>query len=449
MAFVHVVLGLLYGDILMAIYFGAIAIIGFIYGALSMRLPHRLYVPLGEFLIVVGVAGSQFVLPVGSASAIFLFPLGVSLLAVSHTLVRGGLIFIVGLALFFLFPLAGFESPSAPLVPGILSFGATLIYCGLFLLFQVSKARENVDLALGRLLMTEVKLFEKESALKQYEASLSTTNSELGLKNSTLLETLAMASKTNEKLESERAIHEELTKAIHRDLRDPLKSIVVANEQLHQRLFTNPLAASIVSYLEFATDGARRMTTMLDDLLSYTKGDEYPVIEEIDLDSLMNSLRKDLSDLITRSGALLDVSPLPTVEGYPTQMFQLFQNLLSNALKFNKPGVAPRVRIFPAEVQDKPEHYMIRVRDNGVGIPANQLENVFGLFNRAHTDQQYEGSGVGLALCKRIAMAHNADLTVTSVLGEGTEFTIAFPVNSIVEQPFERSGAHVESLQIT
>ena len=112
---------------------------------------------------------------------------------------------------------------------------------------------------------------------------------------------------------------------------------------------------------------------------------------------------------------------------------QLFQNLVSNALKFSRPGVAPAVEISAYERADG--LVGIRVADNGIGIPANQIDKVFGLFNRAHAEGDYEGSGVGLALCRKIAIAHGGDIAVTSVPGEGTTFHIGLRGATLATAP--------------
>ena len=434
----HVVLGLFYGDLLMASYFGAFVVFGIAYAFICCNVSHNAYVVIGEFLIVVGVAGSQFVLPSGLASAILLFPLGVALMALSHTLLRGVVVLVIGLGLFFSFPLLALEYSSQNLVPGILSYSVTLFYCVSILLFQVSKARQSVGMSISHLTAIESELNVKEGDLKKYQGNLCSLNVELDENVKMLVRTFEKESAANVELLQERSSQEELTKAIHRDLRDPLRKIVTANERLAKYFSAIPEAKTVSSYLDYATDGAKRMTTMLDDLLKYTEMNAPQQVQHVDLNLLLATIRQDLSDLVGRSGATINASQLPVVEGFATQLQQLFQNLLTNALKFSRPGVAPKVNIFAAEIQDKPGRFMIRVRDNGVGIPANQLESVFGLFNRAHSKEGYEGSGVGLALCRRIAVAHNAELTVASVQGEGTQFTIAMPIESIVREVGEK-----------
>ena len=121
------------------------------------------------------------------------------------------------------------------------------------------------------------------------------------------------------------------------------------------------------------------------------------------------------------------------VRGFPTQLRQLLQNLIVNALKFHRPGTPPRVEIAYERGRG------LVIRDNGIGIPADRLEDVFGLFNRAHATEGYEGSGVGLALCRRIALAHGATLELSSAVGVGTTFVVVG-----LEVRGERGGASGE-----
>lgn len=429
----HVILGTLYSDPPVVLYFGLFVLVCVSYGWLSSKIPHHIYIPLGEFLFILSVTLGQLVLPLEESSVIFLLPLGVTFMAFSHTLLRGVVVFAIGVIGFFSFPYLGFGSFVVGAIPNGVSFGLTLVFCTVTLLFQVGNARKRVQFSMKRLTDVEDELNSKETVLNEYKRSLSGLNSELDEKVKILVRAFEKEALVNAELQRERASQVELTKAIHRDLREPLHKIIASNKQLTKSFEEIPEAESVASYLDYATDGAKRMATMLDDLLKYTESNSSQKVEEINLNELLNVLCQDLSDLIKRSSAKVTFKDLPVVEGFPTQLYQLFQNLLTNALKFTKPGESPRVSIFPAKVQQTTGRYLILVKDNGVGIPENKMESIFGLFNRAHSKENYEGSGVGLALCRRIAVTHDAELTVDSVEGEGTQFTIAFPAESIID----------------
>ena len=248
-----------------------------------------------------------------------------------------------------------------------------------------------------------------------------------------LKDTLAAEAKSTSKLSAKRDDQKRLTNAIHHDMREPLRGIVSFSQLIQRRLSKRPEAESVKEYLGFAIDGGQRMAKMLDDLLLYSKNNHSEVPVPINLSDLVAEVQVDLYDLIERSGATIKVEALPSIVGFETQLKQLFQNLLSNALKFRQDSIPPRVIIRSAPVQSDASKFVIEIRDNGVGIPANQLDKVFGLFNRAHEGESYEGSGVGLALCRRIAIAHAATLTVASEPGIGTAFFFSLPIAALQE----------------
>ena len=212
--------------------------------------------------------------------------------------------------------------------------------------------------------------------------------------------------------------------AIHHDLSEPLRAIVSFTQLARRRLGRYPGAASLADYLAFAEDGGRRMSAMLTDLLEYSRDPDGDLAAECSLDEVLAEVLLNVHDAVERCGARVSVDGLYVVAGHRTQLVQLFQNLVSNALKFARPGVPPRISISVREVDGAPE---VRVADNGIGIPPNQLDKVFGLFNRAHAEGAYEGSGVGLALCRKIVIAHGGRISLASVPGEGTTFSVRLP----------------------
>jgi len=208
-----------------------------------------------------------------------------------------------------------------------------------------------------------------------------------------------------------------------------LRGIVSFSQLIHRKLQKREEANGVQEYLGYAIDGGQRMAKMLDDLLLYSKNNHSEVPHTVDLSILLAEVQDDLYDLIERSSAVINVGELPSIIGFETQLKQLFQNLLSNALKFRTKEENPHISI-RAVKQHELGYLNIEVQDNGVGIPVNQLDKVFGLFNRAHEGSGYEGSGVGLALCRRIAISHGATLTVKSELGVGTTFSFLVPIST-------------------
>ncbi|MBY6161057.1 hypothetical protein KUV73_09235 [Mameliella alba] len=167
-----------------------------------------------------------------------------------------------------------------------------------------------------------------------------------------------------------------------------------------------------------------RMGSLIEDVLDYTRslgGDT--IGQAVALDAIIDDVLSDLRADLAESGAEICRNPLPTVPGHPVQIRQLFQNLISNALKFREPGRIPRVEIGATPAPDCGE-VAVFVRDNGIGIAPENYDKVFGLFGRLHTRDDYDGTGLGLPISRRIAQAHGGDITIDSAPGEGACFTV-------------------------
>jgi PAS domain S-box-containing protein len=204
------------------------------------------------------------------------------------------------------------------------------------------------------------------------------------------------------------------------DLQEPLRK-VSSFVQLFARRYAGQVDETGQSYLNFAVDGARRMQLLIDDLLHYSRvsrgqGEQTPV----DLERVYKALLQDLSQVIAETGAEIECGPLPVVLGEPGQMRALLQNLIGNALKYHKPGVPPRIRI--SSETDAHGIATVHVRDNGIGIEQRFFERIFVIFQRLHNRNEYPGSGIGLAICKRIVENHGGRLWLESTPGEGSAF---------------------------
>ena len=154
----------------------------------------------------------------------------------------------------------------------------------------------------------------------------------------------------------------------------------------------------------------------------------------MDLGRIAREVLEDLEVQVARLGARVTVDELPTVECDPSQIRQLLQNLLGNALKFQRAGVPPVVRIFDPDAGirlDAAAACRFAVRDEGIGFEPIYAEKIFGLFERLHGRGTYEGTGVGLALCRRIVQRHGGTIEATSTLGQGATFVVALPAQAI------------------
>lgn len=176
--------------------------------------------------------------------------------------------------------------------------------------------------------------------------------------------------------------------------------------------------------LDLAQSTVSRMGTLIDDVLRYTKiiGQDLE-LETVDLTTLIAELRETLHAEIKMSQATIWVSDLPAVRGSRMQLAILFQNLIQNALKFSRPGIAPIVHI-GAEKLENDEAVSIYVSDNGIGIPPDKQEQIFHVFKRLNVTQKYEGNGIGLATCRRIASNHKTNISLVSSIGEGAAFSV-------------------------
>jgi light-regulated signal transduction histidine kinase (bacteriophytochrome) len=177
-------------------------------------------------------------------------------------------------------------------------------------------------------------------------------------------------------------------------------------------------------YITHITDGATRMQVLITDLLIYSRVTRGELsLEPTDLGAVLNQALIDLSTTIQESNALIATDPLPTVRANPSQMGQLLQNLIANAIKFCA-SQPPQIQI-KAALQEK--FWRISVQDNGIGIESQYAERIFVIFQRLHTKDKYPGTGIGLAICKRIVERHAGRIWVESELGRGTTFFFTLP----------------------
>lgn len=209
------------------------------------------------------------------------------------------------------------------------------------------------------------------------------------------------------------------------DLQEPLRKILVFSDKL-QTKYRDTLDGEVGQSLDKIAKASGRMQTLINDLLKFSR--QTQVDEDfvgISLDHLLLEVIADLEVEIEKSSARIQQDKLPEVWGIPSQMRQLFQNLLSNAIKFRKKDVNPVVRIY-SEPRNGLER--IIVEDNGIGFDAQYAEEIFMVFKRLHSYHEFEGSGVGLSICKKIVDRHNGSIRAESKIGEGSKFILEFPV---------------------
>ncbi|MER5407438.1 ATP-binding protein [Streptomyces sp. NPDC002769] len=204
------------------------------------------------------------------------------------------------------------------------------------------------------------------------------------------------------------------------DLQEPLRK-VSSFTQLLQRRYGGQLDERADQYIDFAVDGANRMQTLINDLLDFSRvGRVHHAHQSVDLDSVMKRSLSALSVSIEEAGAVITQDELPTLVADPTQMGMLWQNLIGNAVKFRRPQEAPKIHV--SAVRDG-ALWRFAVTDNGIGIAPEYAEKVFVIFQRLHTKDAYHGSGIGLAMCRKIVEFHGGTIFVDPEYTEGTRIT--------------------------
>jgi PAS domain S-box-containing protein len=210
------------------------------------------------------------------------------------------------------------------------------------------------------------------------------------------------------------------------DLQEPLRKIQAFGERLKERLHEN-LDDESDDYLVRMLNASQRMRNMINDLLSLsrvtTRGQPF---ERVDLNQVAQEVLSDLELRIERTGGKVDVDALPVIEADPVQMQQLFQNLIVNALKFHQPASPPRVRLF-SQCLPETRQVQVFVEDNGIGFEEQYLDRIFQPFQRLHGRAEYEGSGIGLAVCRKITERHGGTITARSAVGQGSTFIVTLP----------------------
>jgi light-regulated signal transduction histidine kinase (bacteriophytochrome) len=209
------------------------------------------------------------------------------------------------------------------------------------------------------------------------------------------------------------------------DLNEPLRKIISFGNRLLDK--AKNLEPDAKAYAEKMQSSAKRMQTMIEDLLKYSmasvRGEAF---RSIDLNQVVRDVLEDLEVSISASKGVIRAEGLPTLEADPVQMRQLFQNLISNALKFHKKEQAPQLELVAKPVRK--DSWDIDVRDNGIGLNVEQKENIFQPFIRLNGRSDYEGSGIGLAICKKIMVRHNGNIEVSSSDERGSTFKVTLPI---------------------
>ena len=214
-------------------------------------------------------------------------------------------------------------------------------------------------------------------------------------------------------------------KAAH-DLKEPLR-MIGSFSSLFYRRYAPSIDKEGKEFLDIVQDAVKRMNLLVGNLLQYAKtGQNLQKREAVDLNEVVETVRKNLQLTIAETRATIEVENLPTLQANLTNMLQLFQNLVSNAIKFKRKEVYPIVKVGVSK-NSLNKRYLFRVEDNGIGIEKENQARVFEAFDRLHSKTEYEGTGLGLAICKKIVEGLGGTIWVESVYGQGTSFCFEIP----------------------
>lgn len=242
----------------------------------------------------------------------------------------------------------------------------------------------------------------------------------------------------NQNLQRSNAELEQFAYIASHDLQEPLRKVRTFAQMLESTLGEN-ISDKAKNYLEKINSSTGRMTGLIRDVLHYSQlsRDEQQAFKSVNLNTLLHGIKSDYELLILQKNAQILFGDLPTIEALPQQMSQLFGNLVSNALKFSndsRPVIEISAELLeqedvpPSLAQGKDTiYYKIQVKDNGIGFDQEHAEKIFNIFQRLHAKTEYSGTGIGLAMCKKIVLNHHGDIYATSQYGEGATFTIILP----------------------
>ena len=215
------------------------------------------------------------------------------------------------------------------------------------------------------------------------------------------------------------------------DLQEPLRKIQMFGDLLAENL-PGSLGRKEIDFIERMRNAAKRMQDLLESLLTYSRvTTKAQPFEKVDLLETAREAVSNLEARIRSTGAVIDLGHLPAVEADPTQMTQLFQNLIGNAIKFHRRDVPPHVKIHSSIVSgnlDGDGALRIEVEDNGIGFEERHAERIFSPFERLHGRSEFDGVGMGLAICRKIMERHKGTIMARSTPGEGSTFIVTLPV---------------------
>lgn len=304
---------------------------------------------------------------------------------------------------------------------------------------QVRQRTRELGIANEELAITNEELASTMEELAATNEVLEANNEEIAASNEQYIVLNEELQATNELLSRSNDSLQRFAYVASHDLQEPLRKI----QQFGDLIKTDHALVSgdALTYVDRMQSAARRMSALIKDLLSFSQlAHRQEVWLPVSLNKVMEEVLADLELIIQETGAQVTVEPLPTVVGDPLQLGQLMQNLLSNALKFQRPGVAPLIEVkaqlvLPTQlppsvkpIRSAQFYHHLDVRDNGIGFDEQYVERIFQVFQRLHRKHEYAGTGIGLSICERVVTNHGGALTATSQPGQGAVFSVYLPI---------------------
>ena len=276
----------------------------------------------------------------------------------------------------------------------------------------------------------------------------------IAIENAQLFEELRASQenleKSNAKLTRSNAELTQFTNVASHDLQEPMRKIQAFADRLKTK-YSDALGDQGRDYLERMHNAAARMQSLIDDLLAYSRvTNKTQSFVPVDLAEVTQEVLSDLEVRIEQTGGRVELGELPTIDADPGQMRQLLQNLISNALKFHRKGEPPVVKVHSHPLDGQRSSTgngscQIVVEDNGIGFDEKYLDRIFATFQRLHGRYEYEGSGIGLAICRKNAERHGGTITAKSTPGQGTAFIVTVPVQQLKQPTGEADNGNEQA----
>lgn len=245
--------------------------------------------------------------------------------------------------------------------------------------------------------------------------------------NDTLEQRVAERTRQLETINGELAFHineiEQFTFIASHDLQEPLRTLTNFTELIHEE-YRGKLDGEGSRYIDYISDSAARMRALVKGLMDYSLLGKESLKTMVDCNTILREVISDMHGSIQSSHTLMFVEPLPVINGFATELRLLFQNLISNAIKFRKNDIPPEIKI---SAENREKEWLFSVADNGIGMQEKDKEKIFIMFKRMHNRSEYDGAGIGLAHCKKIVKLHGGQIWAESAPGNGSTFIFTIP----------------------